>query len=156
MCINKWEAKPVRKELTSIVRVSAIIGSAFLLGACASGGGGMSSSLSPQTISAPSTQPIRPAPQLAPPPRAETLIGLDAYGLRGQFGSPDFQRSEPGAEVWRYGGDACSLFVYMYEDESNTLRTAFVEARAEAGGELPKAPCIADISRQHQLSALGY
>jgi len=156
MCINKWEAKPVRKELTSTVRVSAIIGSAFLLGACASGGGGMSSSLSPQTISAPSTHAVRPAPQLAPPPRAETLIGLDAYGLRGQFGSPDFQRSEPGAEVWRYGGDACSLFIYMYEDESNTLRTAFVEARAEAGGELPKAPCIADISRQHQLSALGY
>jgi len=156
MCINKWEAKPVRKEITSTLRASAIVSTAFLLGACASGGGGFSSSLSPQSISAPSTQPVRPTPQLAPPPRAETLIGLDAYGLRGQFGSPDFQRSEPGAEVWRYGGDACSLFFYMYEDESNTLRTAFVEARAEAGGELPKAPCIADISRQHQLSALGY
>jgi hypothetical protein len=76
--------------------------------------------------------------------------------LRDQFGTPEFQRSEPGAEVWRYGGKACSLFVYLYEDDSSTLRTAFVEARADTGGELPATPCIADISRQHQLSALGY
>lgn len=145
----------VRKEISSAMRVAMVLSAAALLGACA-GGGGFSSSLTPQSISAPSNQPIRPVPQLLPPPRTEMLIGLDAYGLRDQFGSPDFQRSEPGAEVWRYDGKACSLFVYLYEDDAATLRTSFIEARADAGGELPTAPCVADVSRAHQLSAQGY
>jgi len=138
------------------LRLGVVVSVAGLLAACASPGMGLRSSLDPQSISAPSTAPARPMPQLAPAPRADALIGLDVYGLRGAFGSPDFQRYEPGAEVWRYGGEGCSLFVYFYEDDSATMRTAFVEARAEAGGALPIDPCIANISRTHQLSQRGY
>lgn len=142
--------------MRQVMRLGGIVSIAGLLAACASGGVGLRSSLDPQMVSAPPTAPVRPAPQLAPAPRAEALIGLDVYGLRGAFGSPDFQRYEPGAEVWRYGGEACSLFVYLYEDESETMRTAFVEARADAGGALPLDPCIANVSRAHQLSQRGY
>ncbi len=142
--------------VNNVLRLSVIVSVAGLLAACASPGVGMRSSLDPQSISAPSTAPVRPTPQLAPAPRADALIGLDVYGLRGAFGAPDFQRYEPGAEVWRYGGEGCSLFVYFYEDDSATMRTAFVEARAEAGGALPIDPCIANISRSHQLSQRGY
>ena len=142
--------------VNNVLRLSVIVSVAGLLAACASPGVGMRSSLDPQSISAPATTPVRPTPQLAPAPRADALIGLDVYGLRGAFGSPDFQRYEPGAEVWRYGGEGCSLFVYFYEDDSATMRTAFVEARAEAGGALPIDPCIANISRSHQLSQRGY
>ena len=140
----------------SVLRLGVVVSVAGLLAACASPGMGLRSSLDPQSISASSTAPVRPMQQLAPAPKADTLIGLDVYGLRGAFGSPDFQRYEPGAEVWRYGGEGCSLFVYFYEDDSATMRTAFVEARAEAGGALPTDPCIANISRTHQLSQRGY
>ncbi len=130
------------------MRVLAILAMGAALAACA-GGGNLGSSLSPQTVSAPG----RSAPTLAPAPHANSLIGLDAYGLREAFGSPEFQRNEAHAEIWRYAGDGCTLFVYLYEDESDTMRTSFVEARAAAGGELPVDPCVAGVNRAHQLSS---
>ncbi len=136
-------------------RMGIVAGLAGVLAACASGapgGAGLRSSLEPQRVAAPSIEPLRLAPTLTRAPRADALIGLDVYGLRGVFGSPEFQRYEPGAEIWRYGEGTCSLFVYLYEDESATMRTAFVEARADAGGELALQPCVAAISRAHQLS----
>lgn len=132
-----------------MVRVLAILAMGAALAACAGGGSNFGSSLSPQSASAPGRTP----PTLNPAPPAASLIGLDAYGLREAFGSPEFQRSETHAEVWRYAGDGCTLFIYLYEDESETLRTSFVEARAEAGGELPIDPCIAGVNRAHQLSS---
>jgi len=133
------------------VRILAILAMGAALAACA-GGGNLGSSLSPQTVSA----PVRSAPTLTPAPRADSLIGLDAYGLRQAFGSPEFQRNEAHAEIWRYAGEGCTLFVYLYEDESDTMRTSFVEARAEAGGELPVDPCVAGVNRAHQLSSYRY
>ncbi len=135
-----------------MVRVLAILAMGAALASCAGPGGNFSSSLSPQTVSAPGRTP----PALNPAPRADSLIGLDAYGLREAFGSPEFQRNEAHAEIWRYAGDGCTLFVYLYEDESDTLRTSFIEARAEAGGELPVDPCIAEVNRAHQLSSYRY
>jgi hypothetical protein len=123
-----------------------------LVSACTVDMGG--ATLTPASVAP--TSPVRPAPQLLPPPAPSSLVGLDSYGLRKAFGSPEFRRYEPGAEIWRYGGESCSLFVYLYEDDENTLRTAFVEARAEGGGELPSEPCIAEVSRSHQLSAQSY
>lgn len=134
------------------MRVLAILAMGAALAACAGSGSNLASNLSPQTVSA----PVRSAPTLNPAPRADSLIGLDAYGLRDAFGSPDFQRNEAHAEIWRYAGDGCTLFVYLYEDESDTMRTSFVEARAEAGGELPVDPCVADVNRAHQLSSYRY
>ena len=133
------------------MRILAILAMGAALAACA-GGGNLGSSLSPQTVSA----PVRSAPTLTPAPRADSLIGLDAYGLREAFGSPEFQRSEAHAEIWRYAGEGCTLFVYLYEDESDTMRTSFVEARAAAGGELPVDPCVAGVNRAHQLSSYRY
>ncbi|AWZ02656.1 hypothetical protein RHODOSMS8_03146 [Rhodobiaceae bacterium] len=134
------------------MRVLAILAMGAALAACAGGGSNFGSSLSPQTVSA----PVRAAPTLTPAPRADSLIGLDAYGLREAFGSPEFQRNESHAEIWRYAGDGCTLFVYLYEDESDTMRTSFVEARAAAGGELPVDPCVAGVNRAHQLSSYRY
>lgn len=135
---------------------AGFLGAALLLAACASPGGGRDAALSSQMASAPANVPARPAPELKPAPSASMLIGLDTYALREAFGSPEFQRAEPGAEIWRYAGDGCSLFVYLYEDDSATLKTTFVEARAAAGGSVPADPCIDSISRAHQLSAAGY
>lgn len=134
------------------MRILGILAMGAALAACAGGGSNFGSSLSPQTVSAPGRTP----PTLNPAPRADSLIGLDAYGLREAFGSPEFQRSEAHAEIWRYAGDGCTLFVYLYEDESDTMRTSFVEARAAAGGELPVDPCVAGVNRAHQLSAHRY
>jgi len=134
------------------VRVLVILAMAGALAACVAPGGNFGSSLSPQSVSA----PVRSAPTLQPAPRTESLIGLDTYGLRDVFGSPEFQRNDKNAEIWRYAGEGCMLFVYLYEDESKTLRTTFVEARAEAGGELPVDPCVVDVNRAHQLSAYRY
>ena len=123
-----------------------------VLAACAGGGANMGSSLSPQTVSAPGRTP----PALEPAPSVGSLIGLDAYGLRDAFGSPDFQRNEAHAEIWRYAGEGCTLFVYLYEDESDIMRASFIEARAREGGELPVDPCVADVNRTHQLSSYRY
>ncbi len=138
------------------MRVLAILAMVGGLAACAgpggNSGGNFGSSLSPQTVSA----PVRSAPTLKPTPSTQSLIGLDTYGLRDVFGTPEFQRNEKDAEVWRYAGEGCTLFVYLYQDESETLRTAFIEARAAAGGELPVDPCVAGVNRAHQLSAYRY
>ncbi len=134
------------------MRGLVILALGIALSACAGSGSNFGSSLSPQNVSA----PVRPAPTLKPAPRVDSLIGLDAYGLREAFGSPEFQRNDAHAEIWRYAGEGCTLFVYLYEDESETMRASFIEARAEAGGELPADPCVADVNRAHQLSAYRY
>ncbi len=134
------------------MRVIGVLAMGLALAACAGQGGNLGSSLMPQTVSA----PVRSEPTLKPAPTAATLIGLDAYGLRDAFGSPEFQRNEAHAEIWRYAGEGCTLFVYLYEDESDTLRASFIEARASAGGELPVDPCVAGVNRAHQLSSYRY
>ncbi len=134
------------------MRVLVFLAMGVMLAACAGSGANMGASLSPQTVSAPGRTP----PALKPAPSAGSLIGLDAYGLRDAFGSPDFQRNDAHAEIWRYAGDGCTLFVYLYEDESDIMRASFIEARAREGGELPVDPCVADVNRDHQLSSFRY
>ena len=47
------------------------------------------------------------------PPR----IGEDETALRAEYGEPDFVRNETESELWRYDGEACALFLFLYREE---------------------------------------
>lgn len=143
----------------------AILASALSLAACAQGGASLDSgNVFGSTLVPPATQQRTETaayhPQvtrpLKPAPRADNLIGLDGTGIVKSLGKPIFQRTEPGAEIWRYNGEACTLFVYFYEDEMDTLRAAYIDARAATGGDTQPDPCIASVSKAFQLSAERY
>lgn len=67
----------------------------------------------------PMVQNPAPAPAPAPPPPpvhapAPPAPITDAAGLRAAYGPPDFVRKETGAQLWRYDGDHCALFAFLY------------------------------------------
>ena len=146
----------------------AALAATMTLGACAQGGVSLDGgNLFGSTLTPPASQerstyneqavyPSAPAPVLKPFPRAENLIGLDEAAMIKTLGTPVFQREEPGAEIWRYAGDACTLFVYFYEDEMDILRAAYIDARAATGGDTQADGCIATVSKAYQLSAQRY
>ncbi|MDE2135546.1 MAG: hypothetical protein KGM97_02050 [Alphaproteobacteria bacterium] len=79
-------------------------------------------------LSACASRPASPTVPLPPPPPPREpagLIGLSARDVRGLFGTPAFVRKENGAEMWRYDGADCRLFVFLYADGgAQTVRHA--------------------------------
>jgi hypothetical protein len=55
----------------------------------------------------------QPAPAPVNPPR----IGEDETALRAEYGEPDFVRNETESELWRYDGEACALFLFLYREQ---------------------------------------
>jgi hypothetical protein len=68
--------------------------------------------------------------------------------LRSAWGEPTLKRSEPGAELWQYGGTGgCTLLVYLYagtithaEAVPGGADEAAVAACAKASGKPPLKP----------------
>lgn len=79
----------------------------------------------------------------------QSLLGVAPSALSARLGEPSFRRTEPGAEVWQYGGEACALFVYFYKTRSGALSSAYVDARRNAGGAADASSCLAEISAKH-------
>jgi hypothetical protein len=55
-----------------------------------------------------------------PPP------GADANYFRAEYGPPDFVRDETESQLWRYDGNDCALFVFLYR-ESDSPQSGFPE-----------------------------
>jgi len=119
----------------------------FILAACAA----------PQaTISAksdPNKPVITPAPSIAvvrlpSPPIASSLVNVSPTALTNKLGAPQFRRTEPSAEIWRYGADGCLLLVFLYEDQAG-LRSTHLDARKATGGPTDLNACLASVSNAY-------
>ncbi|WP_420560304.1 hypothetical protein [Tepidicaulis sp.] len=125
-----------------------LVGAALLLAACESPG---RAQFAPRAEAAPQQQASAP-PALDPAPAPASLLGAGADGIRAKLGAPDFVRKEPGAEIWRYGGEACTLLVIFYE-EGAQMRASHIDARAPGGGAADKGACVASVNKALQLGA---
>jgi hypothetical protein len=90
---------------------------------------------------------MRPGP-LTP----DNLVGVAPEALTARIGVPSFKRSEPGAEVWQYGGEGCSLFVYFYRNAGGALTSTYVDARERGGGAADASACLAEVTAKHGIA----
>jgi len=62
--------------------------------------------------------PPTPAPSAIPPapPRGEPgqYLNMPASGLQAAFGKPAFVRKDGATEMWRYDGQSCRAFFFLY------------------------------------------
>jgi hypothetical protein len=70
------------------------------------------------------SQPVKPAP--APPPPAATIpaapprgepgqyLNMPSDGLEAAFGRPAFVRKDGATQMWRYDGQSCRAFFFLY------------------------------------------
>jgi hypothetical protein len=80
-------------------------------------------------------------PPIAPPPPPPT----DAQSLRARYGAPDFVRQESGSELWRYDGDKCAVFFFLYRD-GDALKVRYSETLPR-GMMMPADPaCVESLS----------
>jgi hypothetical protein len=103
-------------------------------------------------------QPARPEPEIDADPRR--LMGLDESGLTALLGSPEFRRSDPPAEQWRYRGEGCMLDLFLYgparaaaTDKRITVRHA--EARPIGDGRVSAGDCLRVLLRARLLREQG-
>lgn len=125
------------------LRLAPVFLGLMLLGGCAGGshtgagvgiaGGKLASAEPASTIG---SGPLTP----------QSLLGVAPSALSARLGEPAFKRTEPGAEVWQYGGKACALFVYFYKTGSGALSSAYVDARRNTGGAADASACLAEVS----------
>jgi hypothetical protein len=122
------------------LRLAPVCLSLALLAGCASGGS------SGVGISQDRLASVEPAPEIGSGPLTpESLLGVAPSALSARLGAPSFKRTEPDAEVWQYGGAACSLFVYFYKTDDGALASTYVDARKATGGAADASACLADV-----------
>lgn len=96
-------------------------------------------------LAAACAQPSAPGARvtsLGPGPlTAQALIGAAPSAISARLGAPDFRRTEPSAEIWQYGGQDCSLFLYFYGDEG----ARHVDARRLQGGPADRDQCLGSV-----------
>lgn len=135
----------------------AVLAGAALLGACADTSMNSYNPFGASAASTPAPKAAAPQtahapPKLDPAPRAADLLGGDDTRIRAALGTPDFVRKEPGAEIWRYGGESCTLLVFLYTEETG-MRASHIDARAPSGGVADREGCIASVNKALQLGA---
>lgn len=107
--------------------------------------------LPPSPATAATVTPAPVAPSEPPPPvvrlKAHDLIGVDADGLTGQLGEPDFRRLDPPAELWQYRTDACMLDVFLYldEDRKGAYTVTHVAVRGHGENKVTNDACVASL-----------
>jgi len=123
------------------LRLAPVLLGLMLLGGCAGNAGSGVGLAGGKLASAEPASTIGSGP-LTP----QSLLGVAPSALSARLGEPSFKRTEPGAEVWQYGGKACALFVYFYKTSGGALSSAYVDARRNAGGAADTSSCLAEVS----------
>ncbi len=65
----------------------------------------------PEETSATATAPAMPKNK---PPNISQLLGLAAVETIQLLGEPALKRRETAAQIWRYGGEDCQLYLFFY------------------------------------------
>ena len=90
-----------------------------------------------------STQPSGRVALLSPPSAGSGLVGWEANKILALYGKPAFVRKEKESELWRYDGQHCAAFFFMYQEQAG-LRVRHVETYP-AQGAMGDAACLAGI-----------
>ena len=86
-----------------------------------------------------------PGPGLGPNNQAAAgLAGDQAQAVRAAYGNPQLVRKEADAELWRYDGDNCAAFFFLYT-LNGELRVRFVETMPRGRDAPADAACLATI-----------
>ena len=91
---------------------------------------------------APPPQSVRPAAAIPPaPPRGEPALYLNmpASALQAAFGRPAFVRKDGAIEMWRYDGNACRAFFFLY---GAPLAVRHVETLPHGAKEAADMACL--------------
>jgi hypothetical protein len=99
---------------------------------------------------------VAPAPLANIPlstPKAELgLIGRDATAVRVQYGKPAFVRKETDSELWRYDGEHCAAFFFLYRGEGG-LMVRHVETLPQGKISVIDEACLAGIKARAGASS---
>ena len=75
-------------------------------------------------------------------PANGTLAGMTADNLRALWGEPTLKRTEPGAELWQYGGAGnCTLLIYLYPGADEAMTVSRAEALPGGANDAAIATC---------------
>jgi hypothetical protein len=85
--------------------------------------------------------PVLPPPR--PPP-------TDAQSLRARYGAPDFIRREMEIELWRYDGEACSIFFFLYR-EGDVLKLRYSETMPRGMNMAADPACVERLNARGEM-----
>jgi hypothetical protein len=111
-----------------MIRPLALLGLVLMLTACAA------------KPAAP--PPLAPQASIPPaPPRGEPsqYLNMAASGLEAAFGRPDFVRQDGITQMWRYDGQACRAFFFLY---GKPLTVRHVETLPHGEKSAADAACL--------------
>jgi hypothetical protein len=81
----------------------------------------------------------------------ERVLGQDARGLAGLFGTPDQDVKEEGARRLQYAGPFCILDAYLYPPRGGVEPVVtYVDARQPNGKDIDRASCVAALVRRKE------
>jgi hypothetical protein len=89
-------------QKAAMIRRFAIVSLALLAAGCAAKG--------------PLAQPVAKIPPAPPRGEPSQYINMAATGLQAAFGKPAFVRKDGATQMWRYDGEACRAFFFLYGD----------------------------------------
>lgn len=90
-----------------------------------------------------SAQPSGHVALLSPPSAGSGLVGWEADKILALYGKPSFVRKEEGSELWRYDGQHCAAFFFLYQEQAG-LHVHHVETSPQQGA-MADAACLAGI-----------
>ena len=131
-----------------MIKRLALVAPLVLLAAC--NGAGNSAATGGPVTGAPSSS-AKSSEQLAlmPPPPPGGLAPSALKGMSGaqaeySLGRPSFVRKDPPAEIWQYRVKACTLDLFLYE-ENGRLAIAHYAVRVPNGGTIADLACLDDV-----------
>ena len=116
-----------------MIRFAFVAFTALTLAACATNGGS-------EKVSLPS------APR---PGEPGGVVGLSPATMRGNFGTPSFVRKEGATELWRYDGNTCRAFFFLYP-ESAGLAVRHVETVPRGRDTAADPDCLNALLGSHR------
>jgi hypothetical protein len=69
----------------------------------------------------------------------------DGQSLRSRYGAPDFIRREMETELWRYDGEACSIFFFLYR-EGDALKLRYTESTPRGLNMAADPRCVESLN----------
>jgi hypothetical protein len=90
----------------------------------------------------------------ASPPSGEPagLTGLAGPELRAAFGAPTFVRKDGATEIWRYDGQTCKAFFFLYPQGSAVPTVTHVETLPRGTAMAADTTCLGALRTPAKVS----